>query len=205
MENIIASGQNEISPACLKIFNYLDTKSAIRFSQVNRTAWKKFRDDPRFKEIPEFKQIIQTTCSFCQEICSKVLNNGAKKEITTIIQLYKRWLNEGTNISSCFIAYNLAYASNSTIDMLEEIHGVETAKYFINKDPCYYLHMPIVEGRFNNFLALTKIYSNSEKNDLYFRSCWNCHDDNDERNLIQIVSDLDSQFTPTFFQSFVIM
>ena len=96
MENIIASG-NEVNPVCLKIFNYLDNKSAIRLSQVNITAWKKFRNDSRFSEIPELKYIIQNSCKFCWEISSGVLNSGNKNEISTIIKLYIRWENKGTN------------------------------------------------------------------------------------------------------------
>ena len=92
------------------------------------------------------------------------------------------------NITSCFIVYNLAYGSSSTIEMIKNINAVEVVKSLVYNDLRFYLRMPIHEGRFDNFMALSAIFSNYEKNNLYFKTCWDYHDDNDERSLIQIVN-----------------
>ena len=201
MEFILKMGQKEPGLVLLKIFNYLDNKSAIRFAQVNRPAQKKLADKHQVFFIDEFKEAFKMSCASCRSTLIRVLN-GSRLEMKSCAELYIRWKNEGSKKTKCFLVFNLAYPSGyHYIEMVARISNFHQARQMVWENLCYYLHRPIKEGRYIHFSNIVRLFSPAEMGYLASLMCWEfgCHDDVDQRNLFQIVgSSNDTRFLAFF-------
>ena len=192
MDFIIQMGQRGPSPILLEIFSYVNNRSAIRFTQVNRATYRKLANRYRLSKLRAFKHMFKNRCPFCEPTLRRVLETGTRFEMETLMEFRNQWRNElGPKVTHCFFIYTVSFATQYRMEKIFKIGEFERARDMIMNNPCHYLHKPIKEGRFKHFGEINKFLSRAETLNLSLLPCWEtgCHDDIGPRNMFEIVRD----------------